>query len=147
MTLPEQETPEGITSDERIEERLRGLAYFGSGKLLKPDGGSSRFHILIRDEVTREKVAIFVSSRHTKDHGREISFGSARALPSEETVLEAVDILLKTDPKTPMVCDMSILDELRGDSLRLVEDGHFQFTGNSRGTLEIHTPPVSVNVS
>jgi hypothetical protein len=142
MPLPEQGTPERVTAEERIEKRLRDLAYFPSRKL----GGDSRFHILFRDKETGEKVAAFANSRHKEGQGIEISFESQGVLPSEETVLEAIDILLKTNPETPMICDNSILGELFGDSLRLVEKDHFQFTGNPRGTLEIYAPP-SVDIS
>lgn len=113
------------------------MAYFASSRL---GGNSSRFHILFHDEATGEKVAAFANSRQKEGQGTEITWESQGILPSEETVREAVDILLKTNPKTPMVCDESILDGLKGDSLRTIGEGHYQFIGNPSAELEIYTP-------
>ena len=137
MPLPEQGTPERVTAQERIEERLRNLAYFASRKL---GGDSSRFHILFCDEATGEKVAAFASSRQKEGQGTEITWESQGILPTEETVPEAVDILLKTNPATPMICDESVLDGLRGDSLQTIDEGHFRLSGHHNGDLDIYTP-------
>lgn len=136
MPLPERETPERAMAEERIGERF-------SRKL---GGDFSRFHILFRDEETGEKIAAFANTRHPEGYGIEISFESLGVLPSEETVLEAIDILLKTNPETPMICNKSIIDELRGDLLQTISEGHYRLTGNPNGELEIYAP-VSVNVS
>ncbi|OGD88261.1 hypothetical protein A3D81_03135 [Candidatus Curtissbacteria bacterium RIFCSPHIGHO2_02_FULL_40_17] len=146
MPLPELDTPERVIFEERVKQRLKDLAYFGSRKL---DGDSSRFHILFRDEETGEIIAAFARARHPEGQRvetTEISFESQGILPSEEAVLQAVDILLETNLGTPMICDESILDELRGDSLQMIDEGHFRFIGNPRGKLEIYVP-VPVNVS
>lgn len=143
MPLPERGTPERITAEERIEERLRNLAYFASSKL---GGDSSRFHILFHNEATGDKVAAFACSRQRERQSTEITWESQGILPAEETVREAVDILLKTNPRTPMICDESVLDSLRGDSLQTIGEGHFRLTGHHNGDLEIYTP-VTVSVS
>lgn len=143
MSLTEQDTPEHAATEERIEQRLRDLAYFGARKL---GSDSPIFHILFRDKETGEKVAAFVRARHPEGQGTEISFESQSVLPSEETVLVAIDILLETRPGMPMVCDESIIGKLSRDSLQTIDEGHFRFTGNPRGELEIYSP-APVNVS
>lgn len=143
MSLPERGTPERAIAEERIADRLRNLAYFASREL---EGDPSRFHILFRDDETEEKVAAFANTRHPEGQGIEISFESRGVLPSEETVLEAIDILLKTNPGTPMICDESIVVELSGDALQTIGKGRFRFIGNPNGELDIYTP-VPVNVS
>ena len=110
MPMPEQGTNERAITENRIEAGLRGLAYFASRQL---DDNPSEFHILFRDEETGEKIAAFANSCYQEGQGTEITFESQGVLPSEETVLEAIDILLITYPGTPMICNKSIIDELQ----------------------------------
>ena len=141
--MPEQGTNERAITENRIEAGLRGLAYFASRQL---DDNPSEFHILFRDEETGEKIAAFANSCYQEGQGTEITFESQGVLPSEETVLEAIDILLITYPGTPMICNKSIIDELREELLQTIGESHYRFTGNPKGELDIYTP-APVNVS
>lgn len=100
-----------------------------------------KIHVLIRDEVTGEKAAAFLDIRYIGDSGMaNITLTSAGILPPEETVMDAADILLKTMPGMPMICDIEIADELSRSSAVWVEEDHYRLEGRPGGVLEIYTP-------
>ncbi len=140
MAIPDHGTPEGASAESIIEKRLKDLAYFASRKL---GVDSSRFHILFLDSETGQKVASFATSQRNGDYDTSILFESTAILPSQETVLDAVDILRQTSPGTPMICDENVLNELRGDTLQKIDGGHYQLIGHPNGDLDIYCQPVA----
>lgn len=140
MTLPEQETSERNTAEEKIYRRIMDVA---SNVAVRRKNLPLAVHVLIRDEMTGEKVAAFLKVRYIGDSGMaNITLTSAGVLPAEETVAEAADILLKSMPGMPMICDKEIADELSisKGSLVWVEEDHYRLEGRPNGVLEIYTP-------
>ena len=138
MSLPEQETPERNTAEERIYRKIMDVA---SNVAVRRKNLPPKVHVLIRDEITREKVAAFLNVRYIGGNGMAyITLTSAGVLPAEETVEEAADILLETMPGMPMICDKEIADELNESSLVWIEEDHYRLEGRPNGVLEIYTP-------
>lgn len=138
MPLSEQGTPEMETAQERIYRRIMDIA---SKVAVRRKNLPPVVHILIRDEAIGEKVAAFLNIRYIGDSGMaNITLTSAGILPSEETVMEAADILLKSRPEIPMICDKEIADELSKSSLVWIEEDHYRLVGRPMGVLEIYTP-------
>ena len=69
-----------------------------------------------------------------------ITLKSAGVLPSEETLMEAADILIETNPGMPMLCDIEIAEELSRNSLVWVKEDHYRLEGRPKGVLEVYTP-------
>ena len=144
MSLPEQETPERNTAEERIYRKIMDVA---SNVAVRRKNLPPKVHVLILDETTGEKVAAFLNVRYIGDSGMaNITLISAGVLPTEETVEEAADILLKSMPGMPMICDKEIADELNKSSLVWVEEDHYRLEGRQNGVLEIFTPYGAINL-
>src|SRR3989344_2542165 len=142
MSLPEQDTPERNIAEERIYRKIMDVA---SNVAVRRKNLPPKVHVLIRDEITGEKVAAFLNVRYIGDSGMaNITLTSAGVLPSEETVEEAADILLKTMPGMPMLCDKEIADVLSKGSLVWVEEDHYRLEGRPGGVLEVYTPYGSI---
>src|SRR3990167_9143938 len=123
MPLPEQGIPERITAEEEIYRKIMDIA---SNVAVRRKNLPPKVHVLIRDEITGEKVAAFLNVRYIGDSGlANITMTSAGVLPIEETVEEAADMLLKTMPGMPMLCDKEIADKLSKSSLVWVEEDHY----------------------
>src|SRR3972149_8709849 len=138
MSLPEQGTPERNSAEEKIYIRIMDIA---SNVAVRRKNLPPAIHVLVRDEVTGEKVAAFLNVQYMGDSGMaNITLTSAGVLPAEETVEEAADILLKSMPEMPMLCDKEIADELSKSSLVWVEEDHYRLVGRPSGVLEIYTP-------
>lgn len=138
MPLPEQGTPERNTAEEKIYRRIMDVV---SNVAVRRKNLPSEVHVLIRDEMSGEKVAAFFNVQYIGDSGMaNITLTSAGVLPAEETVEEAADILLKSMPGMPMICDKEIADELSKNSLVWVEEDHYRLEGRPNGVLEIYTP-------
>jgi len=138
MSLPEQGTPERNSAEEKIYIRIMDIA---SNVAVRRKNLPPAIHVLVRDEVTGEKVAAFLKVRYMGDSGMAyITLTSAGVLPAEETVEEAADILLKSMPEMPMLCDKEIADEFSKSSLVWVEEDHYRLVGRPSGVLEIYTP-------
>jgi len=138
MQLPEHGSPERETAEERIYRKVMDVA---SNVAVRRKNLPLNINILIRDEVTGEKVAAFLQVQYLGDNGAaKITPTSGAVLPFEETVMEAADILIKTHPGMPMICDKEIADELSQNSLVCVEEDHYRLEGRPDGVLEVYTP-------
>lgn len=138
MPLPEQGSPEMQAAQEKIYRRIMDIA---SNVAVRRKNLPPKVHVLIRDKEIGEKVAAFLSVRYIGDSGMaNITLTSAGILPSEETVMQAADILLQTRPGIPMICDQEIADELSQNSLVWVEEDHYRLEGRPTGVLEVYTP-------
>ena len=138
MPLPEHGSPERETAEERIYRKVMDVA---SNVAVRRKNLPLNVHILIRDEVTGENVAAFLRVQYIGDNGAaKITPTSGAVLPFEETVMEAADILIKTHPSMPMICDKEIADELSQNSLVWVEEDHYRLEGRPDGVLEVYTP-------
>ena len=138
MPLPEHGSPERETAEERIYRKVMDVA---SNVAVRRKNLPLNINILIRDEVTGEKVAAFLQVQYLGDNGAaKITPTSGAVLPFEETVMEAADILIKTHPSMPMICDKEIADELSQNSLVWVEEDHYRLEGRPDGVLEVYTP-------
>ena len=143
MPLPEQDAPEREIAEERTYRKIMDIA---SNVAVRRKNLPLEVHVLIRDEVTEEKVAAFLNVQYIGDSGMaNITLTSAGVLPTEETVEEAADILLKSMPGMPMICDKEIADELSKGSLVWVEEDHYRLEGRPDGVLEVYTPYDSIN--
>ncbi|MEK7559357.1 MAG: hypothetical protein AAB521_03555 [Patescibacteria group bacterium] len=138
MPLPEQDTPEREIAEERIYRKVIDLV---SNVAVRRKNLPSQVHILIQDEITGVKVAAFLLVQYIGNNGMtKITPYSGAVLPSEETVMDAADILIKANPGMPMICDKEIADELSQNSLVWVEEDHYRLEGRPDGVLEVFTP-------
>lgn len=138
MTIPEQGSPEMEAARERIYEEIMIIS---SNVAVRRKNLPPVVHVLIRDEVIGEKVAAFLNIRYIGNSGKVyMAIASAVILPSEETVIQAADILLKSRPGIPMICDKEITDELSKNSVVWREEDHYKLVGRPDGVLEIYTP-------
>src|SRR3990167_5063487 len=138
MPLPEQDAPEREIAEERTYIKIMDIA---SNVAVRRKNLPLEVHVLIRDEISGEKVAAFFNVQYIGDSGMaNITLTSVGVLPAEETVEEAADILLKSMPGMPMICDKEIADELSKNSLVWVEEDHYRLEGRPNGVLEVYTP-------
>jgi len=138
MPLPEQDTPEREAAHERMYRKIMDTAY---NVAVRRKNLPPQIHVLILDETTGEKVAAFLRVRYIGTSGMaNITLKSAGVLPSEETLMEAADILIETNPGMPMLCDIEIAEELSRNSLVWVKEDHYRLEGRPKGVLEVYTP-------
>lgn len=138
MTIPEQGSPEMEAAEKRIYEKIMLIA---SNVAVRKKNLSPVAHVLIRDEVIGEKVTAFLRIMYIDNIGRVfITITSAGILPSRETITQAADMLIKSNPEMPMICDEEIADEISRNSVVWRDEDHYRLIGRPDGVLEIYTP-------
>lgn len=138
MTMSERGTPEDIARQARIHQTIMDIA---SNVALRRQDLPPQIHVIIYDEISRERYGAYVGVRYIGDSGlAHITRTTIGRFAPGTTVMHIADILLEHDPGTPLVCDDTIANELSEGSVTWVEEGHYRLEGRPKGVLEVYTP-------
>ncbi len=104
-----------------------------------------QIHVLVTDNDTRKIFGGFAHVEYVTFLNRrtaKITRTSIGLLAPDATPLEVANILIETDPGTPLVCDEQVEQMITGDPSVVTwqSDGHYTLTSVGGGTLEIFTP-------